>query len=304
VLSQDYSNWEYIIVDNCSTDRSLDIARQYCARDPRIRVTTNEHFLSLADNFNHACGMVADRSRYFKILCADDWLDPRFLSRMIEFAESHPTVGIVSCHLQSGDTVRLTELPDSVTWLPGREACRKALLERSWFLPPPTAALYRADLLAGRRPFFPNQYPHCDISACFEHLQRVDFGVVHEVLAHVRVHEEQVSAPLRSLSASSAALVETLFSYGRQCLEPEEFDRLRREVLDDHYRELGRGLLRLRGTEFWTFQRKRLGDLGMHLDRFRVARAAFGLACNEMRRPGTALRKARSALTEAIALRL
>ena len=38
VLAQTYPNWEYVIVNNCSTDRSLQIAESYAAQDKRIRV--------------------------------------------------------------------------------------------------------------------------------------------------------------------------------------------------------------------------------------------------------------------------
>ena len=49
VLAQTYTNWEYIIVDNRSTDSTPDIASAYARRDPRIRVHTNETFLDIID---------------------------------------------------------------------------------------------------------------------------------------------------------------------------------------------------------------------------------------------------------------
>ena len=47
VLAQTYQNWEYIIVNNCSTDRSLEIAEHYAQKDPRIKVRTNTSFVGL-----------------------------------------------------------------------------------------------------------------------------------------------------------------------------------------------------------------------------------------------------------------
>ena len=40
VLAQDYQNWEYHIVNNCSTDGTLQLAESYAAKEPRIRVLT------------------------------------------------------------------------------------------------------------------------------------------------------------------------------------------------------------------------------------------------------------------------
>ena len=50
VLSQTYDNFEYIIVNNKSTDNSLEIAHKYAAKDHRIRVVDNREFLSQIDN--------------------------------------------------------------------------------------------------------------------------------------------------------------------------------------------------------------------------------------------------------------
>ena len=42
VLAQTYPNWNYVIVDNCSTDRTHDIAQEYAVKDARIRVHRND----------------------------------------------------------------------------------------------------------------------------------------------------------------------------------------------------------------------------------------------------------------------
>jgi len=47
VLAQTYQNWEYTIVDNCSTDGTAEIARRYAAKDSRIRLHQNTEFLRL-----------------------------------------------------------------------------------------------------------------------------------------------------------------------------------------------------------------------------------------------------------------
>src|SRR5258708_13357028 len=54
VLSQTYTHWDYVIVNNCSTDRTPDIAREYAARDARIRIHSNETFLRVIENYNIA----------------------------------------------------------------------------------------------------------------------------------------------------------------------------------------------------------------------------------------------------------
>src|SRR5262249_48297057 len=90
VLSQTYSNWEYTIVDNCSTDGSLDIAQKYATRDRRIRVIANERFVSAIENHNLAFRSISAASKYCKLLSGDDWMYPEFLARSIELAERYP----------------------------------------------------------------------------------------------------------------------------------------------------------------------------------------------------------------------
>lgn len=74
VLAQTYLKWEYTIVNNCSTDESLTIALSYAAKDLRIRVFSNPHFLGIIENHNQTLRHISGQSRYFKFVYADDWL--------------------------------------------------------------------------------------------------------------------------------------------------------------------------------------------------------------------------------------
>ena len=58
VLAQDYTSLEYDIVDNCSTDGTLEIAQSYAKHDRRIRVRTNSVFVNAIDNHNRAFDLV------------------------------------------------------------------------------------------------------------------------------------------------------------------------------------------------------------------------------------------------------
>src|SRR5215470_4736229 len=67
VLAQTYQNWEYTIVDNCSTDGSVEIARRYAAKDRRIRIRQNPQFLSVIPNHNIALRQISPQSKYCKV---------------------------------------------------------------------------------------------------------------------------------------------------------------------------------------------------------------------------------------------
>ena len=63
VLKQTYENYEYIIVNNCSTDRTLDIALSYAQQDSRIRIHQNDTFVGVIENHNLAFSLISPLSK-------------------------------------------------------------------------------------------------------------------------------------------------------------------------------------------------------------------------------------------------
>ncbi len=221
VRSQSFEDWRYVIVNNRSTDGTLEIAREYERLDARISVVTNESFLSMPSNFNRAFSLVPPDARYVKVVCADDWIMPECLAELVRYADAHPSVGIVGCHQQSGQHVRWTDLPADVVYLPGKQACRLVLLHGLQILGAPTAFLYRAEMIR-EGPFYPNEYPHSDTSACLEKLDHWDFGVVHKLLSVERVHSGQITSMISDVAAGDIAYLQTLITYGPRYLDQTE----------------------------------------------------------------------------------
>jgi glycosyltransferase involved in cell wall biosynthesis len=297
VLAQSFTDWSYVIVDNKSTDRTLEIAHRYAQADERIRVVANDTFLSMPSNFNRAFGLVPVDSRYVKVVCADDWIMPTCLAELVRHADRHPSVGVVVCHQQSGERVLWRGLPPEVDFLPGREACRLGLLQGVHILGSPTASLYRADMIR-EGPFFPNESPHCDTSACYEKLDRWDFGFVHKVLSVERVHARQISSRLSDVAAGNVAYVEVLVLYGPRYLDEPERSARFAEVYSEYCRGLGLGVLNLKGKEFWDYQRGELEKLGLEIDYGLVLRGALASMLANAARPAAAVRKLKAALLQ------
>src|SRR5206468_158785 len=68
VLAQTYTNWDYTIVDNCSSDGSAEIAHRLAEKDPRIRVRENKRFLRALENHNVALRYISPASTYTKVV--------------------------------------------------------------------------------------------------------------------------------------------------------------------------------------------------------------------------------------------
>ena len=296
VLGQDYADYEYTILNNCSTDGTLEIAQAYAAKDHRIHVKTNRTFVSAIENHNLAVGLVPRHHKYCKIVSADDWIMPECLGKMVALAEAHPTVGIVGCYQRSGDHVRWQGVPPAVSVMSGREAGRVGLLHGIHVLGTPTSVLYRADLLRMRENFFPHNRSHADTSACYEAFQHCDFGFLHEVLSVERVHSGQWTAAMDALNAGSVAYLEVLVRYGSHYLTAPEFAERKQVVFDRYYRDLGGCVLKLKGSEYWKFHRSRLRELGCHWDWSAIARGTINEIVAEAKDPVTAMRKVRAVM--------
>src|SRR2546423_6885320 len=77
VLDQTFSDFELVVVDDCSTDRSVSIVKGFS--DPKIRLFQNSRNLGLGQNWNRALSRA--RGKYVKLLCGDDLLHATCLER-------------------------------------------------------------------------------------------------------------------------------------------------------------------------------------------------------------------------------
>lgn len=277
VLSQTYANWEYIIVNNCSTDGTLRIAEQYATHDDRIRVLSNEKLLEIIANHNRAFRAISPTSKYCKVVSADDWILPDCLTRMVVLAEANPTIGIVGSYQLSGGGdkwyVRTDGLPYQSSVVSGRDICRAHLLTELSVFGNPTSNLYRSDLVRASDAFYPNAAAEADISACFKHLRFADFGFVHQVLSYERLHEVRITTVSKDLNAYLSSKLGDLLEYGPFYLTQAEIERRLKERMDEYYAFLAVSAVHLRDRRFWTYHRNRLKELGYPLNAGKLGKA-------------------------------
>jgi glycosyltransferase involved in cell wall biosynthesis len=94
VLDQTYRNFEFLIVDDGSTDGTPRILAEYAARDDRIRVITQEN-KGVSRSLNEALPLA--RHDWIAHLDADDLALPNRLERQCDFIEQHPGVAVAAC---------------------------------------------------------------------------------------------------------------------------------------------------------------------------------------------------------------
>ena len=273
VLAQTYQNWDYTIVNNCSTDRTLEIAQAFALRDRRIRIHTNDRFAPVIENHNIALRQISPASKYCKVVFADDWLFPRCIEEMVRVAEANPSVGIVGAYGLDGTQVLWSGLPYPGEYVRGREICRQTLLGGPYVFGTPASLLIRSELVRSRNSFYNEANLHADYEACFEVLQDSDFGFVHQVLTFSRPRPGSNAETARTLESYILGTLSAIISHGRVYLTREEYDRRLEQRTTQYYRVLAKSFLRLRDKNFWRFHRERLEKVGHPLDRSRLARA-------------------------------
>ncbi|MPZ18391.1 MAG: glycosyltransferase [Luteitalea sp.] len=289
VLAQDYPNWDYTIVDNCSTDGTREIADEYVARDPRIRVVSNATFAPVMANHNIAARQISPESKYCKFVLADDWLFPECLSRMVAVAEAHPSVAIVGAYGLRGAEVWWYGLPYPSTVVAGREVCRLKLLAGVYPFGTPTSVLYRANTVRSRQAFFNEANLHADKEVCLDVLQDHDFGFVHQVLSFTRTDNDSLTSSYRRFIPHWPARLDDLVRYGPVYLTEAEREQCLTTHLTRYYAFLARFVLEVRDREVFAFHREKLRELGHPLSRVRLTRAIISRVLDLALNPGQSL---------------
>jgi glycosyltransferase involved in cell wall biosynthesis len=275
VLTQTYRNFEYVLVDNASTDRTAEILAKYGAADARIRIHTNERLVPVVQNHNVAVAHMSPAATWCKFVSADDALFPECLEQMVALGSQYPSVGLIGAYQVQGSRVAHGGLPYPSAMTPGRRIARLSLLGRLAVVGPPTAHMLRADLVRARQPFYDESTIHADEAACYDILTTADFGFVHQVLTYQRVHRGTIThSTARRLNTYLLGHMKILMRYGPMFLAPDELAHTIEERMDAYYTFLARALLSPARREIWRYHTDGLRQLGLHVDRARLARAS------------------------------
>lgn len=87
VRNQSFTNWELIIVDDASTDKTADKVRPYCEQDERVKLTVKSRHSGIANSRNQA--LASAKGRYLAFLDADDIWHPDKLERQLAFMQEN-----------------------------------------------------------------------------------------------------------------------------------------------------------------------------------------------------------------------
>jgi glycosyltransferase involved in cell wall biosynthesis len=220
ILSQTFSDFELIIINDGSTDGTAAMLDSYARSDPRVRVYHEEH-KGQVDSYNRGCGLA--RGKYIAPMDADDVSVPDRLERQIGFLEKHEKVGLLGGAFEGiddqGRRVFLEQLPLE------DESIRAALRSFSFPMCHPAVMMRKQafDATVGYRAAF---LPAEDYDLFYRIIEGWRVANLPDVVLRKRIHSNQYSVrnlrqSILSLLASHAmSLAKQRDSVEPSCQEP------------------------------------------------------------------------------------
>lgn len=180
VLTQTYSDFELLVMDDCSSDDTVTIVRKI--QDPRVRVVKNEYNLGLSENLNKGLSLIS--TDYVARFDGDDIAEPTWLEKEVAVLDSHPEIGICSAGFHrfgtSDSLVRFPEYHDDIV--------ANMLFSCSVIVPTFRYSLYSEMGLRYRADAFPAE----DYRFWAECLRKTKIYNIQETLFHYRMHPTQI----------------------------------------------------------------------------------------------------------------
>lgn len=185
VLQQTYRDFELLVIDDCSTDDTVDVVRGI--EDARIRIVQNEKNVGLAENLNR--GMALINTEYVARMDGDDIAEHFWLEREVNILDNHPEIGICSGGFERFGTMKsLVRFPER------HEDCMANMLfECSVIVPTFRMSLYRDHGLRYSSEAFPAE----DYRFWAECMRVTKVYNVQETLFHYRMHATQICTARR-----------------------------------------------------------------------------------------------------------
>ncbi len=195
VLRQTYSDFELLVMDDCSTDGTLDVVRTI--DDPRIRIERNHSNLGLADNLNRGLSLIT--TELVARMDGDDIAEPFWLEREVEVLDNHPEIGIVSGGFERfGTQQSLVRFPER-----HEDGLANMLFECTVIVPTYRMTLYRDHGLRYSSEAFPAE----DYRFWAECLRVTKLYNIQETLFHYRMHPTQICTEKRVVQQEKVAQV-------------------------------------------------------------------------------------------------
>jgi len=201
-LNQTFSDFELILTDNASTDRSEEVCRAYAARDPRVKYFRNPRNLGAAGNYRRCFELSS--GQYFRWTPSDDLVSPNLLARAVEILDGDPSIFVAypRTKLIDADGKVLSDFDEHLHLMQDRPSERWKGVQRNLRLGNLHYGLTRAEKF--RRTGLLRQYSGGDFPLIAEMALYGKFCEIPDAFFYRRMHEEAASTALKDNTALMA----------------------------------------------------------------------------------------------------
>ncbi|MBT0653031.1 glycosyltransferase [Geobacter luticola] len=237
ILSQTLADFEFIIIDDGSTDHSVEIIESY--RDSRISLIRNGANLGLSESLNKGFGLA--RGEYVARMDSDDVSLPERLTRQVAFMEAHAEIGICGTWVEiigepAGHVWRYPTAPDVINCM---HLFGPALAHPS--------VMMRREMLAKFGTLYDTSFKRAqDFELWVRASEYTSLANIGEVQLHYRRHDQQVVHKEEQLVFAGKVRLLQLYKLGI-IPSPEEF-KIHQSISQWRF-EVDRGFLE--NTEKW-----------------------------------------------------
>lgn len=197
VLAQNFSDFELLIIDNCSEDQTAHIVETYAGQDTRIRFIVNEVNLGMVANWN-SC-ITQAKGEYIKFVFADDLLaSPDAVGRMVSLLDNDDAVSL-ACSARNiiDQSSRVTGIASHFNTgiMTGTEVINYCLANQGNYIGEPSVVMFRrSQAIRG----FNSAYKQIvDLEMWFHLLEQGSFAFINDPLCSFRIHDFQQTAKIR-----------------------------------------------------------------------------------------------------------
>jgi len=210
ILVQTYDNFEILIIDDDSSDSTLEIAHSYAIKDKRIRIIKNKVNLGLVGNWNHCIKL--SKGEWIKFVFHDDLIEPNCLERMLvvanndhcfvvcrrNFIFSNVSEEIKREYQKFSNEISMDGIFKGKTDITPKDIVNAQLkigvhYQRNYF-GEPTATLIHRDLFSQFGTFNSALIQKCDLEYWLRLSLNIGVRYIPETLAHFRVHKGATTA--------------------------------------------------------------------------------------------------------------
>jgi len=200
ILAQTFTDFELLIIDDSSSDKTFEIAQEYAKNDSRIKVFKNEKNLGLVGNWNRCIELA--QGEWIKFVFQDDLIVSNCLERMLQACDTECKIAFCrrSFLFEEGTSEKTKQIYNSLAlpekkYIPfnkhiSADTCCKSMLKYLGinFIGEPTVLMIRKSAFEQFGSFNPYLIQICDLEMWIRIASNVGITYIPETLAYFRVH--------------------------------------------------------------------------------------------------------------------